>query len=163
MAKQSRDDVHWISHVRSSSKQWQIWQIPFVMVRQSPEQIELAGTALLRVRSIYLCSFALKWSTLADLSRFDSWQQQQSCLNGEIAMRHASFICLLVVISGFFIQLVKSSFFPYMTCPGCETFLSCFFKCPRKIYPGINRYVLHNPKTTANHPFLIVHQHFFSF
>lgn len=78
-------------------------------------------------------------------------------------MRHASFICLLVVISGFFIQLVKSSFFPYMTCPGCETFLSCFFKCPRKIYPGINRYVLHNPKTTANHPLLFVHQHFFLF
>jgi len=53
-------------------------------------------------------------------------------------MRHAAFICLLVVIFGFF-ELAKSSFFPYMTCPGCETFVSCFFKCPRKIYPGINR------------------------
>ena len=56
-------------------------------------------------------------------------------------MRHAAFICLLVVIFGFF-ELAKSSFFPYMTCPGCETFVSCFFKCPRKIYPGINRYAI---------------------
>ena len=31
---------------------------------------------------------------------------------------------------------------PYMTCEGCETFVECFFKCPRVSYPGINRYVL---------------------
>ena len=30
---------------------------------------------------------------------------------------------------------------PYMTCEGCETFVECFFKCPRVSYPGINRYV----------------------
>jgi len=28
---------------------------------------------------------------------------------------------------------------PYMTCEGCETFVECFFKCPRVSYPGINR------------------------
>jgi len=28
---------------------------------------------------------------------------------------------------------------PYMTCVGCDTFVQCFFKCPRDSYPGINR------------------------
>jgi len=31
------------------------------------------------------------------------------------------------------------SIHPYMTCVDCDTFVECFFKCPRALYPGVNR------------------------
>merc|ERR1711875_133129 len=39
-----------------------------------------------------------------------------------------------------------TSFRPYVTCVGCETFLQCFLTCPVADYPGVNKYGVYIPK-----------------
>ena len=31
------------------------------------------------------------------------------------------------------------SIHPFITCPFCDTFVECFFRCPFAEYPGINK------------------------
>ena len=41
------------------------------------------------------------------------------------------------------------SFYPFITCQQCDTFLQCFLRCPFAEYPGINRLVTTKIITTS--------------
>ena len=41
------------------------------------------------------------------------------------------------------------SFYPFITCQQCDTFLQCFLRCPFAEYPGINRFVTTKIFTTS--------------
>ena len=41
------------------------------------------------------------------------------------------------------------SFYPFITCQQCDTFLQCFLRCPFAEYPGINRFVATKIITTS--------------
>jgi len=38
------------------------------------------------------------------------------------------------------------SFYPFITCQQCDTFLQCFLRCPFAEYPGINRLGIYVPE-----------------
>ena len=49
------------------------------------------------------------------------------------------------------------SFYPFITCQQCDTFLQCFLRCPFAEYPGINRFVTTKNITTSQ-SFVILYQ-----